>query len=108
MRLFLSLAVALTVLGGNAEARTVSGIITPPARYASGPLPPLTHEVTVPAADVDRLCRSLGAGADRTVRACHSDKLHLIVLPSDDPWLYPLLKAHEEAHARGWPADHPE
>lgn len=98
---------AFALLGGCSK---MPGVQAPPPRYDTGPLPADLVYRIVPAPDVDAACRRVGSvPAGLHVLACYAPLGHFIVLPTrgSDPLIFEALKRHEEAHARGWPADHP-
>lgn len=94
-----------------AACSKMPGVKPPPARFDHGPLPAGLRYLYVPAAQVGETCRSYGDKAEAAnILACYVPLFRLIVLPTQgsDPLIFAALKRHEEAHARGWPANHPD
>lgn len=83
-------------------------VISPPAIYATGPLPADLRYVREPERKANRDCsRALGSFPQGgAYYACYDPRTHTIYLPSDVPdYIGRELRAHEEAHARGWRHD---
>jgi hypothetical protein len=60
---------------------------------------------------VGATCQAHGDRAEASnILACYVFAEKLIILPTQasDPVIFPALKRHEDAHARGWAADHPK
>lgn len=101
----LALVLAASFAGSVAHAGIDHDpVVPPPAKFAHGPylVPPIYHQVD----DVNAACQAL-APQDRPYQACSILKTGDIFLPKNDKsdW-WQELRAHEQAHLRGWGADH--
>ena len=79
---------------------TDTGIEKPQAGYSRGDYSAVIANV----ADPNKMCETLlGPIEGKVFNGCYVPSIDLIVLPYDDgSQYYDDLKAHEEAHARGW------
>lgn len=112
MKLALGL-MALLVLSVPASAGC-GRVALPPAAYDSGPLPGF-EDVRVSYWKVDGICRAFGLYARFRIEGCWVDPHRRLtrairVTPQDlgDETFDACVRRHEDAHARGWGADHPD
>lgn len=87
----------------------------PPLKYAIGPLPPF-YDLRLPLSEIASACNGfndrLGNGVNPMAGCAILGRysgVWLRVVPSDQPRDLTVCSIrHENAHMRGWPADHPD
>jgi hypothetical protein len=88
----------------------MNDIPPPPERYRAAPYlaPPVVHVLTP--AEVDEFCgRYLDAPYGFRACAVFEDGQCIIVAANDaEDRKMVAIMVHEDAHCRGWPANHPE
>lgn len=114
MRYWLTVAILLiSTVPGSAEYFTLpNGTVVettdPPKRWLSAPYEGQIEVQRLPRAEVTKICSEALNGFQDTACAFISKASCRIVVTDDlGADLEKNVRLHEEAHCRGWPADHP-
>lgn len=109
-------AMVLTLAAQASEPSDCGPLAMPPAMYDNIPLPTNTFYRPLPWYQLQQICFEYGGiqgGCTQTeiLQGVKFKIIHYPLLGADgftDKNLQACIIYHEEAHAKGWPGDHPE